>query len=67
MDSCIGAGIVANADIGVQPNALEGTFWIIGVDETAFGAFEMVCSERVGDATKPKWVSLVERRGAKSY
>ena len=67
MDSRIGAGIVANADTGVQPDAFEGTLRIVGVDETAFGAFEMMRSERVGDTAKAKWVGVVERRGVKGY
>ena len=67
MDSRIGARIVANADIGIQEDALEDALRIVGVDQTAFGAFEVIGSERIGDATKLKWFGLVERNGVKGY
>ena len=67
MDSSISAGIVANTDIGVQEDALEDALRIVGVDETAFRAFKVIGSKRIGDTTKPKWVGLVKRRGLKGY
>lgn len=67
MYGSIGVGIVANTDIGIQPDTLKSALRIVGVDETAFGAFEMMNSKRIGDATKSEWAGSVERRGVKGY
>lgn len=67
MHSRVGAGIITDADIGVQPDAVAGTLKVVGVYETAFGAFEVMGCERIGDTAEPKWGGLVEGRGVKGY
>ncbi len=67
MNGGIGAGVVANADAGVQPDAVEGRLRVVGVDETAFRALKVMGRERVGDAAEPEWVGSVERGGVEGY
>ena len=67
MNGRVGSWIVADADIGVQPDAFAGTLRVVGMDKTAFGAFEVMGRERIGDTAKPKWGGLVEGSGVKGY
>ena len=67
MYGSIGLGIVANADTGVQPDAFACTLRVIGMDETAFGAFKMMGSERICYTTKSEWTGSVEGRGVENY
>ena len=52
MDCFVGFGTVADADMGVEPDTMCGSEGIVGVDEAAFGGFEVVTSEGVGDTAE---------------
>ena len=45
-------GVVAHAHVGVKPYTVEGGQGVVEVDETAFGAFEVVQGEGVRDASE---------------
>lgn len=60
MHGGVGGRVVADADVGVQPYAVRGGSWVVGVDQTAFGGFEVVPGEGVGDAAKLEAVGAVE-------
>ena len=58
---------MTDADMRVQPDSVASTVKVVGVNETAFGTFEMMGRERIGDTAEPKWGGLVEGRGVKDY
>lgn len=59
----VGSRAVADADGGVEPDAFGGRERVIGVDEAAFGGFEVEGGEGVGDAAEGERVEGCERGG----
>lgn len=52
MDGSVGVRVVADANVWIQPDAASAGLGVVGVDEAAFGGFEVVLGEGVGDAAE---------------
>lgn len=52
MDSSVGFGVVADPNVWVEPDSASAGLGVVGMDEAAFGGFEVVLREGVGDAAE---------------
>ena len=67
MDRFISVETVSHTDSGVEPDSASGGEGVIDVDEAAFGCFEVVGGERVGDAAEEEGLGGVEGEGGEGY
>lgn len=68
LDGAVGGDVVADADVGVEPDALLGREVVVGVDEAALGALEVQVCQAVVDAAEPQRARApVEWRRVEGY
>lgn len=63
MDGLVCGGTISDADIWVQPDAFGIGEGVVDVDEAAFGGFDMVFCEGIGDAAEVNPVKTVKGLG----
>lgn len=55
MRGLVGLRVVAHADARVEEDAARAGERVVGVDEAALGALEVVCGEGVGDGAEAQF------------
>lgn len=63
MDGLVCGGAISDADIWVQPDAFGAGEGVIDVDEAAFGGFDVVFGEGIGDTAEVDPVNTVKGFG----
>lgn len=63
MDGFVCGGTISDADIWVQPDTFGIGEGVVDVDEAAFGGFDMVFCEGIGDAAEVDPVKTVKGLG----
>lgn len=60
MDSLVCRRTISDADVWVQPDAFGSGKGVVDVDEAAFGGFDVVFCEGIGDAAEVDPVNAVK-------
>lgn len=62
----VSVGVISDAHVGIEPHPVGFGEGVVGVDEAAFGGFEVVGCEGVGDAAEAEGGGGVEWGGVES-